>query len=689
MPRGIVDFSQLFGPGSSVIAPPVPIEVLLDRDIVPDPRPAGLATLERVTHDDLAGSIRRAAQALLALREPDGHWCAELESNVQIEAQWILCRRYIGMADHALEARLCRRLRETQEEDGGWKLYDGSPSHLSISIQAYFAAKLAGVSPAEPWLARAREFIRRAGGVEKANVITKIYLALFGEWSWKGVPAMPVTVMFMPKGTVFNIYEMSYWARTCTVPLLILYHKKKQYPTPRAAALDELFLTPREKLRYRWEEKPATLSWRNFFKQADRALKLWERVRVKWKYRETACKKAEKWVLEHQDEDGGWGGIFPAMAHSVMALYALGYGNDSAPIRKAIAWVDAHAITDGETTRLQCTDSPVWDTAWAVIALSKAGYRRDHPYVRRATDWLYSKQIRKKGDWAVKCPNVPAGGWAFQYFNDFYPDTDDSAAVLMALLNSHYRDDEKKKESFDLGLKWLLGLQNEDGGWGAFEKGVDNTIWNEILFNDAKNMLDPSTADVTGRCLEVLGKLGYPRSHKAVARAIRFLKREQEPDGKWWGRWGVNYVYGTWSALCALRAVKEPLESAAMTRGAAWLEAVQNADGGWGESCRSYEGGTWGENPPTRRGGPAGAAGASCSSQTAWAIMGLLAAGRGDGEACRRGVEWLLARQNTEGAWDEEAFTGTGFPGVFYLRYHYYRVYFPLLALARYREIVK
>jgi squalene-hopene/tetraprenyl-beta-curcumene cyclase len=676
--RGIVDFSQLFDRPHSSHAPPVPIEILLDRDIHPDPphTAAALALDDRLAPTEVDRAIRRAADHLISLRRGGNHWCAELESNIQIEAQWILCRRYIGAVDTALERRLVRRMKETQEPDGGWKLYDGSGSHLSITIQAYFAAKLAGASPDEPWMRRCRDYIRAQGGVEKANVITKIYLALFGQWSWAGVPAMPITVMFMPLGTVFNIYEMSYWARTCVVPLLILYHKKKEYPTPPEAAIDELYTTPREQLSYRWEEKVPGLSWRNFFKQADRALKAWEKLRLQFRYQDRALALAERWVLDHQDEDGGWGGIFPAMTHSVMALHALGYALDAAPVKKGLEAIAGLEITEGEVTRVQPCLSPVWDTAWAVIALAKAGYGRDDPVMREATDWLYARQIRRKGDWAVKCPNVPAGGWAFQYHNDFYPDTDDSSAVLMALLNSHYRTDDRKKESFDLGLKWLLGLQNDDGGWGAFEKGVQNEIWNEILFNDAKNMLDPSTVDVTGRCLEVLGKLGYPRTHPAVARALRFVKKNQEPDGKWWGRWGVNYIYGTWSALCALRAVKEPFDSPAVARGAAWLESVQNADGGWGESCRSYEG------------GPAGRAAGSCASQTAWAVLGLLAAGRGAGEACRRGVEWLLRHQKEDGAWDEEAFTGTGFPGVFYLRYHYYRLYFPLLALGRYREIV-
>jgi squalene-hopene/tetraprenyl-beta-curcumene cyclase len=584
----------------------------------------------------------------------------------------------VGAVDEALERRLVRRMRETQAQDGGWRLYSGGRSYLSITIQAYFAAKLAGVSADEPWMRRAREFILREGGVEQANVITKFYLALFGQCPWDWVPAMPIAVMLVPRGTVFNIYEMSYWARTCVVPLLVLYYQKRTFSVPAHAAIPELFREPqgaRRRAKAPWHSVPV-LSWRNFFRHADRVLKMIGKLDLNFRYRRYALELAERWILEHQDKDGGWGGIFPAMTHSVMALHVLGYSNDSKPVRMGLEAISALEITEGETTRVQPCLSPVWDTAWAVIALAKAGLRRDHKVIRQATDWLYSRQIRRRGDWAIKCPEVPAGGWAFQFHNDFYPDTDDTSAVLMALLNSHYRDDERKKESFDLGVKWLLGLQNDDGGWGAFERKVENTIWNDIPFNDAQNMLDPSTADVTGRCLELLAKLGYPRTHPAVARAIRFLKKEQERDGKWWGRWGVNYIYGTWSALSALGAAKEPPDSPCMIRGANWLESVQNPDGGWGESCRSYEGG-----PPGR--------GPSTASQTAWAIMGLLAAGAGARESCRRGVEWLLANQTEDGRWEEEAFTGTGFPGVFYLRYHGYRAYFPLLALARYREIME
>ncbi len=680
MAREIADLRELLGRPRPRPAAHIPTEILLDRDIVPDPLPWRPAAVEGVDPARLSDAIARAAGHLLSLRRPGGFWWAELESNIQIEAQWILCRRYIGAVDEALERRLVARMRETQQPDGGWRLYHGAPSsYASISIQAYFAAKLAGVSPDEPWMRRAREFILREGGVEKANVITKFYLALFGQVPWEWLPAMPIAVMLLPRGTVFNIYEMSYWARTCVVPLLILYHKKREYPTPAHAAIPELFRepvggVPRRRRKAPWRDVP-TLSWQNFFRYADGILKLIGKLNLNLRYRRRALELAERWVLEHQDEDGGWGGIFPAMTHSVMALHALGYSNDSRPVRKGLEAISALEISEGESTRVQPCLSPVWDTAWSVIALAKAGCGRDHPAIRAATDWLYSRQIRRRGDWAVKCPHVPAGGWAFQFCNDFYPDTDDTATVLMALLNSRYREDERKKESFDLGVKWLLGLQNDDGGWGAFERKVENTIWNDIPFNDAKNMLDPSTADVTGRCLEVLAKLGYPRSHPAVARAIRYLKKEQEPDGKWWGRWGVNYIYGTWSALAALGAAKEPPDSRCMMRGANWLESVQNPDGGWGESCRSYEGG-----PPGR--------GPSCASQTAWAVMGLLAAGAGARDSCRRGVEWLLEHQREDGGWSEEEFTGTGFPGVFYLRYHYYPLYFPLLALARYREIV-
>ncbi|RME76033.1 MAG: squalene--hopene cyclase, partial [Planctomycetota bacterium] len=316
--------------------------------------------------------------------------------------------------------------------------------------------------------------------------------------------------------------------------------------------------------------------------------------------------------------------------------------------------------------------SPIWDTGWSVLALCRAGLDRDDPRIRKATDWLYAKQIRRPGDWSRKCPGVPAGGWAFQYHNDFYPDTDDTSVVLMALLNSHYRDDPARREAFDRGLGWLLGLQNADGGWGAFERDVDNPIYNEVPISDSTCMLDPSEVDVSGRCVEVLAKIGYPRTHPAMARAIAYLLREQEHDGSWWGRWGVNYIYGTWSALCGLGAARLSPQAPAIRRAVAWLESVQQPCGGWGESCRSYEGGPKGQGPVT-------------PSQTAWAVMGLLAAGHAASESCRRGVAWLLEHQRPDGGWDETEFTGTGFPGIFYLRYEGYALYFPLLALARYR----
>ncbi|MFC1706410.1 squalene--hopene cyclase [Planctomycetota bacterium] len=673
----LADLRELFGrTRGGTLAPPVPVEVLLDRDIDPDPPPSGRARV--ADRQALDRSIQRASESLLSLQRPSGEWRFELLSNVQIEAQSIFVYHYIGVSERERErqAKLLKRIRETQQPDGGWKLNDDEPSDLSITVQAYFAAKLAGVRAHEPWLSRARAFILNSGGVERASVITKIYLALFGQYDWDGVPALPISVMFMPRGTAFNIYEQAYWARTCVIPLLVLYYQKRTYQTPPSASIDELYLTPRARLIHRWEQKVPTLSWRNFFIQADRAIKAFERLRIKFPYGEQALKQAERWIIEHQDEDGGWGGIFPAITHSVMALHALGYATDAGPVKKGLEALRDLEIEENGAIRVQPCVSPVWDTAWAVIALSKAGYDRDDPSIRRATDWLYSMQILKRGDWSQKCPDVLPGGWAFQYHNDYYPDTDDSAVVLMALLNSHYRDDPKKREAFDRGIQWLLGLQNDDGGWGAFERGVDNEIYNEILFNDAKNMLDPSTVDVTGRCVEVLGKLGYPRSHKALAQAVRYTLREQEPEGRFWGRWGVNYVYGTWSALCALAAAKVPSNSPTMRRAADWLESVQQPCGGFGESCKSYHTTEPTENTP-------------CASQTAWGVMGLLAAGRAASASCRRGVEWLIRNQDETGSWSEENYTGTGFPNVFYLRYHGYARYFPLLALSRYREALE
>ncbi|MHC4393471.1 MAG: squalene--hopene cyclase [Planctomycetota bacterium] len=680
MPIELADFQELFGRvQGGTVAPPVPVEVLLDRDIDPDPRPHGLA--HGVEQIDLDRAVDRAAQYLLRNQNKPGDWCFELESNIQIEAQWILTMHYLGIADQETERqqKLVAYMRRTQQEDGGWQLHDVEPSDISITVQAYFAAKLAGVNPNEPWMRKACAFVIQQGGVETSSVICKVYLAFFGEFDFKGVPSMPLALMFMPRGTAFNIYEQAYWARTCVIPLLVLFHKRHVHPTPARCSIPELFKTPREKLTHKWDQRVPTISWRNFFIQADRALKAFEKLPVNLGYSDKACKIAEQWLLDHQDEDGGWGGIFPAMTHSVMALKALGYPADSGPLAKGIQAIKDLEVDIGDGSMwVQPCMSPVWDTAWAVIALSKAGYDRDHEVVERATNWLYSMQIRKPGDWSQKCPGVVPGGWAFQYFNDYYPDTDDSAVVLMSLLNSHYRDDEVKKESFDVGIQWLLGLQNKDGGWGAFERGVDNEIYNEILFNDAKNMLDPSTVDVTGRCLEVLGKLGYPQSHKALRKAVRYVLSEQEADGKWWGRWGVNYIYGTWSALCGLAAAKVPPHAEPMVRAADWLESIQLPDGGWSESCDSYR--TFAPTENTR---------GSSASQTAWAVMGLLAAGRASSESCRRGAEWLIANMNAEGSWSERHFTGTGFPNVFYLRYDGYARYFPLLALARYREALQ
>jgi squalene-hopene/tetraprenyl-beta-curcumene cyclase len=678
MAKEIADLPLLLGlrPRTGNGNRPLPTDVLLDRDIVPDPDPHSAPALAPHGREALDSAIDRATDKLLSLQSPGGYWVAPLESNIQIEAQWILCMRYVGIVDPDREERLVRHIRHAQNADGGWTLYKDAPSSdVSITVQAYFAAKLAGHSADAPWLARARRFILSRGGAETVSVQTKLYLALFGEIPWAACPAMPISFMLMPEGTAFNIYEISYWARTCLVPLLVLCHLRRQHPTPASAGINELFLSPRDQLRLTWTDEAPLLSWKNFFRQADRAMKWIDRLSLPapLPLQQKALRKAESWLLEHQDADGGWGGIFPAITHSVMALHALGHPTHEGPVARGLQAIrDLEIHTDDERLWVQPCLSPVWDTAWAVLALCRAGLDRDDPRIRAATDWLYAQQITRPGDWSRKCPGVPAGGWAFQFHNDHYPDTDDSSVVLMALLNSHYRDDEDKHRIFDRGLAWLLGLQNDDGGWGAFEREVDNDIYNEVPLSDSTCMLDPSEVDVSGRCVEVLGKIGYPRSHPAMTRAIRYLLREQEEDGSWWGRWGVNHLYGTWSALCGLGAAKLPPSAPTIRRAVAWLRETQQADGGWGESCHSYEGGAPGVGPTT-------------ASQTAWAVMGLLAAGEAASDACRRGVEWLLERQEQDGNWLEEEFTGTGFPGIFYLRYHWYSLYFPLLALARYR----
>lgn len=641
-------------------------------------RPSGAPELTRDT--ELDGALARARAALLGRQDAAGWWQGEDESNQTLDAQYIFLLHYTGLLARPEYQDKARRLanwiRRTQRPDGTWAIYYGAPGCLSVTTEAYTALKLMGDPADAPHMVKAREFIRSKGGPAKARVLTKFELALLGELPWEACPSIPVQFILMPGLTRFNIYELAYWARVCTVPLAVLADQKKVVPVPPGRGIAELYPEPPSRKHLYEDHDPPLVSWGNFFLTADKVLK-WADRRGVLPLREVALRRAERWILEHQDDSGDWGGIFPAIANSLLALYVRGMSVDHERFKKGLAALERFEWPDparDETHIAPCV-SPVWDTAWTVLGLIESGLSPDDPAIKRALRWLAGMQIRRKGDWAVKAPNVQPGGWAFQFYNDFYPDTDDSAVVIMALMNAG-ADLPDKPAVIERGVRWITGLQNADGGWGAFERDVDDVVYNEILYNDEKNMLDPSTVDVTGRILEMLGHLGVSRRDPVVQRAEAYVRREQEPDGKWWGRWGVNYIYGTWSVVRGLAAIGVGPDDPAMEKAADWLERYQQADGGWGESCASYLPGREAETcTPT-------------ASQTAWAIMALIACGRARSEAVERGVRWLLDHQTEHGLWEEDEFTGTGFPNAFYLKYHMYPCYFPVLALGAYRNAI-
>ena len=639
----------------------------------------------RATHAPSAGAapsrvdaaIERAQTLLLSTQEPDGHWVGELEADSTITSEYLLFGHLLDRADREREAKIVTYLRAQQLADGGWSLYEGGPASLSATIKAYFAMKLAGVSPEDPAMVRARALIHQLGGPVQANVFTKILLAQFGEYDWSGIPAMPVEIMLLPRWSYFNLLEVSYWSRAVIVPLLILMDAKPVMRLAESARLDELWVVPREQASLRFHRvprpfSPKTFLWKNFFIGVDDALKGWERLGPR-PLRARALDAARRWVEERLAVPGGLGGIFPAMVNAVLALRCLGYAEDHPLIRGQLKEIEALGIETTTSLHYQPCVSPVWDTALAVNALIESGLPAHHPSLARAGEWMIDKQITVPGDWATKRPGVPPGGWPFQYHNDFYPDLDDSAMVMMALSRTEGLDAERRRRALARGMAWFLGMQGSDGGWASFDADNNRLILNNIPFADHGALLDPSTEDLTGRGLELLGMLGETLDHPAALRAVGYLRRNQHADGPWYGRWGANYIYGTWSVLRGLRAIGEDCSKEYVSRAGAWLEARQNADGGWGETLASYEDPAWAGR------------GESIPSQTAWALLGLFAAGRTAGPAVERGIQYLLDAQSQEGAWADPLWNGTGFPRVFYLKYHLYAKYFPLWALGAYR----
>ena len=615
-----------------------------------------------------------------------GYWVEELEADTTLTSEYLMLRRYIGAVDTDREARMISYLQRTQLEDGGWSIYAGGPMNVSASIKAYFALKLAGVLPDAPGMRRAREAILEKGGVVSANVFTKITLALFGQYDWRGIPSMPPEIMLAAQWRYCNVYAVSYWSRVVIVPLFIVFAFRRECRIEADQGIEELFCVPPNRVNYRkmppFQKDCAFISWRNFFVWSDAVLKVCEKYTPLF-IRKKAVKNAEAWLVERMQGEGGLGAIYPAMANSMYALAALGYPVSHPLVQKALRAIEALEIdtpdsADGqtpETLHLQPCHSPVWDTALSMNALIERGLAVDHTALNRAAAWLRSRQTRKVGDWIMSAPEAQPGGWGFQFENEWYPDVDDTAAVVIALAKCSPLQPPDRDETIWRGSQWVLAMQSSNGGWGAYDRNNDRLIFNQIPFADHQALLDPPTADLTGRCLEMLGILGYDRSHPAVAPALEFLRREQEADGSWYGRWGVNYLYGTWCVLTGLQAIGEPMSDPWIQRAVVWLESKQNMDGGWGESCASYADRAWSGE------------GDSTPSQTSWALMALLASGVPDSLSVARGVNFLLRRQQGNGTWVEPCHTGTGFPRVFYLRYHGYSKYFPMWALAMYRNI--
>jgi squalene-hopene/tetraprenyl-beta-curcumene cyclase len=632
----------------------------------PDQRSAGVfpALAER-----LNDAIERGVRHLLSLQASEGYWLGELEADTTLESDYIFYLNVIGKAKPERIAKLANYVRRRQLPDGGWNIYYGGPSELNATVKAYVGLQLSGESPDSEQLQRARRRVHELGGLESANSYTRLYLALVGALGWDMAPAVPPELMLLPNWFAINIYEMSSWTRGIVIPLTILYAKKPRFAVNGPIAVDALFLDPsRKALAFDWDKE--LFSWRNFFLALDRGLKLYERL--PWKpLRQRALGQAKEWMLAHLDRSDGLAAIYPAMMNSIFALVALGHSPDDPITAREIGELGRFEIEEGETIRMQPCVSPVWDTAIALVALEEAGLPPDHPALIKSADWLLENQITARGDWMLKTRGVLPGGWAFEFRNEWYPDVDDTAFVLMALQRIDYPDKTRVENAIRRGLAWLLAMQNDDGGWGAFDHNNDRRFLCHIPFADHNAMIDPSTADVTARVLECLGRFGWPATHPAMQRGVRFLVKDQATEGPWFGRWGVNYVYGTSGVLRALETIQLTAQDYCR-RAVQWLRDVQNSDGGFGESIASYY-------DSALKG-----KGTSTASQTAWGLIGLLAGGELGESAILRAVTHLIEQQEANGSWSEDEFTGTGFPCVFYLKYHLYGNYFPLYALARY-----
>ncbi|AXK32598.1 squalene--hopene cyclase [Streptomyces armeniacus] len=609
----------------------------------------------------------RAVEHLLVRQHDEGWWKGDLETNVTMDAEDLLLREFLGIRDEHTTAAAARFIRSEQRPDGTWATFHGGPGELSTTIEAYVALRLAGDEPDAPHMAAASAWVREHGGVAGSRVFTRIWLALFGWWRWADLPELPPEIIYFPKWFPLNIYDFGCWARQTIVPLTVVSAHRPVHPAP--FALEELHRDPACPNPPR--PRAAANTWDGVFQRLDAALHTYRRFAVR-RLRRAALRDASRWIIERQENDGCWGGIQPPAVYSIIALWLLGYDLDHPVIRAGLESLDRFAVWRDDGSRMiEACQSPVWDTCLATIALADAGLPEDHPALVKAADWMLGEQVVRPGDWSVRRPGLPPGGWAFEFHNDNYPDIDDTAEVVLALNRVRHADPVRVDGALRRAIRWTLGMQSRNGAWGAFD--VDNTspFPNRLPFCDFGEVIDPPSADVTAHVVEMLSHNGH-RNHPANRRALAWLLSEQEENGAWFGRWGVNYLYGTGSVVPALVAAGLPASHSSVRRAVSWLESVQNEDGGWGEDLRSYRDPEW------------IARGESTASQTAWALLALLAAGERNTKAVERGIGFLARTQREDGAWDEPYFTGTGFPWDFSINYHLYRMVFPVTALGRY-----
>jgi len=633
-------------------------------------------------HERVDQAVERVQEYLLGIQNEDGHWRGELEGDTILESEYALLMAFLGRLDDPDVVKAGEYLRRTQLETGGWTHYPGGPTEVSGSVKAYFVLKLLGDDPDAPHMARARKAILEAGGVEAANSFTKIYLAIFGQYPWSRCPAVPPEMILLPESAPFNLHRMSSWSRTIVVPLSIIWAHKPRCEVPGHAAIPELFVDgPPTAAQYDVRDGSEGLEgqlWTAFFSGVDLVLKGVEATGFR-PLRRRALEVAERWILDRLEKSDGLGAIFPPIVNTIFALRCLGYPGDHPVVEQQLAELRKLEIEEDGAVRLQPCMSPVWDTAYSMYALRTSGLAADHPALLKGARWLLDREVRHAGDWAASAPGVEPGGWYFEYANEFYPDLDDTTKVLTVLHDIRFRDpdeEERRRAAIRRGLAWMLAMQNDDGGWAAFDKGCDVEAFVHVPFADHNAMIDPSCDDITGRALETMALLGHRPEEPHVARAAAYLKSRREPDGTWYGRWGCNYLYGTWLAVTGLVRSGEPRDSEWIQAGARWVRRHQNSDGGWGELPRSYD------DPSTKGQGP------STAAQTAWALLTLFAAGDADSLSVHRGIRYLLETQLPDGSWYDEPWTGTGFPRVFYLRYHLYATYFPLVALGNFRRLV-